>query len=116
MDSKFTYTPEYILGYMLTANYCYEVSCEFDEYRVNIIFASCVLLYVYCQQLLLPTRLVLYAPCASDFEFSSPPDTLIFYKNISRTSAVSSTNFWSILIFASCVVGTCNIPRRCVFL
>ena len=33
----------------------------------------------------------------------------IFYKNISRTSAVSSTNFGSILIFASCVVGTCNI-------
>ena len=30
-------------------------------------------------------------------------------ENISRTSAVSSTNFRSILIFASCVVGTCNI-------
>ena len=30
-------------------------------------------------------------------------------KNISRTSAVSSTNFGSILIFASCVGGTCNI-------
>ena len=30
-----------------------------------------------------------------------------FIKNISRTSAVSSTNFGSILIFASCVVGTC---------
>ena len=29
------------------------------------------------------------------------------YIYISRTSAVSSTNFWSILIFASCVVGTC---------
>ena len=29
-------------------------------------------------------------------------------KNIPRTSAVSSTNFRSILIFASCVVGTCN--------
>ena len=28
-----------------------------------------------------------------------------FIKNISRTSAVSSTNFGSILIFASCVVG-----------
>ena len=35
---------------------------------------------------------------------------LIFYKTISlRTSAVSSTNFGSILIFASCVVGTCHI-------
>ena len=34
--------------------------------------------------------------------------TAVFHKNISRTSAVSSTNFWSILIFASCVVGTCN--------
>ena len=33
----------------------------------------------------------------------------IFYKNISRTPAVSSTNFGSILIFASCVVGTCTI-------
>ena len=33
---------------------------------------------------------------------------LVCYKNISRTSAVSSTNFGSILIFASCVVGTCN--------
>ena len=32
-----------------------------------------------------------------------------FIKNISRTSAVSSTNFRSILIFASCVVGTCTI-------
>ena len=28
---------------------------------------------------------------------------------IIRTSAVSSTNFGSILIFASCVVGPCNI-------
>ena len=27
----------------------------------------------------------------------------LFYKDISRTSAVSSTNFGSILIFASCV-------------
>ena len=34
-----------------------------------------------------------------------------FRKNISRTSAVSWTNFRSILIFASCVVGTCNILR-----
>ena len=33
----------------------------------------------------------------------------IVIKYISRTSAVSSTNFRSILIFASCVVGTCNI-------
>ena len=32
-----------------------------------------------------------------------------FITNISRTSAVSSTNFRSILIFASCVVGTRNI-------
>ena len=32
--------------------------------------------------------------------------TRYFIKNISRTSAVSSTNFRSILIFASCVVGT----------
>ena len=30
-------------------------------------------------------------------------------RNISSTSAVSSTNFRSILIFASCFVGTCNI-------
>ena len=30
-------------------------------------------------------------------------------KHILRTSAVSSTNFGSILIFASCVVGTFNI-------
>ena len=35
-----------------------------------------------------------------------------FYKNISRTSAVSSTNFGPILIFASCVVGTCDILCR----
>ena len=35
----------------------------------------------------------------------------LFYKKKSRTSAVSSTNFRSILIFASCVVGTCNILR-----
>ena len=33
----------------------------------------------------------------------------LFYTNIPSTSAVSSTNFGSILIFASCVVGTCNI-------
>ena len=32
------------------------------------------------------------------------PRTKLFYKNISRTSAVSSTNFGSILIFASCLV------------
>ena len=35
-----------------------------------------------------------------------------FIKNISRTSAVSSTNFRSIVVFASCVVGTCNILYR----
>ena len=33
----------------------------------------------------------------------------LFYNLFSRTSAVSSTNFRSILIFASCVVGTRNI-------
>ena len=32
-----------------------------------------------------------------------------FMKSISRMSAVSSTNFRSILIFASLVVGTCNM-------
>ena len=37
-----------------------------------------------------------------------------FIKNILRTSAVSSTNFRSILIFASCVVGTCNILRSTI--
>ena len=36
----------------------------------------------------------------------------LFNKNILRTSAVSSTNFGSILIFASGVVGPCNIPCR----
>ena len=52
--------------------------------------------------------------------FLSTIMVLVFYKNSSKTSAVSSTNFGSILIFASCVVGTCNIlcdvctcePRR----
>ena len=47
----------------------------------------------YCKKALLPPphySYVRYAP--------------IFYKNISRTSAVSSTNFGSILIFARCVV------------
>ena len=34
---------------------------------------------------------------------------IYIYIYISRTSAVSSTNFGSILISASCVVGTCNI-------
>ena len=38
-----------------------------------------------------------------------------FYKNISRTSAVSPMNFGSILIFASCVVGTCSILCGWVF-
>ena len=33
----------------------------------------------------------------------------LFYENISRTPAVSSTNFGPTLTFASCVVGTCNI-------
>ena len=33
----------------------------------------------------------------------------VFYIKIARTSAVSSTNFGSILILASCVVGTCNM-------
>ena len=36
-------------------------------------------------------------------------ELFLFYKNISRTPAVSSTNFGSILTFASGVVGTCNI-------
>ena len=31
-------------------------------------------------------------------------------KNILRTSAASPTNLGSKLIFASCVVGTCNTP------
>ena len=34
---------------------------------------------------------------------------MLFKKKQIRTSAVSSTNFRSILIFASCVVGTCNM-------
>ena len=34
---------------------------------------------------------------------------MYFIKNVLGTSAVSSTNFGSILIFISCVVGTCNI-------
>ena len=45
-----------------------------------------------------------------------------FIENISRTSAVSSTNIRSIFIFASCVVGTCNIlfskpflPLSCIY-
>ena len=45
-----------------------------------------------------------------DFERASisyPSD--LFYKSTLRTPAVSSTNFGSILIVASCVVGTCNI-------
>ena len=37
-----------------------------------------------------------------------------FYKIIPRASAVSSTNLGSILIFASCVVGPCNILCICV--
>ena len=36
----------------------------------------------------------------------------IYYKNISRTLAVISKNLGSILIFASCVVGACNILCR----
>ena len=38
---------------------------------------------------------------------------LVYKKNL-KTSAVSSTNFGSILVFASCVVGTCNILRMWV--
>ena len=34
---------------------------------------------------------------------------LLSYKNIPRASAVRSTNLGSILIFASCVVGTCSV-------
>ena len=34
---------------------------------------------------------------------------IFYFKNILRTSAVSSMNFRSILIFASCVVDTGNI-------
>ena len=41
---------------------------------------------------------------------------ILFYQKNSRTSAVSSTSFRSILIFASCVVGTCNIQYRWVFI
>ena len=35
--------------------------------------------------------------------------SILLYKIILRTSAVSSTNLGSILIFASCVIGTCNV-------
>ena len=38
-----------------------------------------------------------------------------FIKHISRTSAVSSTNFRSILIFVGCVVGTCNILESTIW-
>ena len=34
---------------------------------------------------------------------------VLSYKTVLRTSAVSSTNFGSILIFASCIVDTCNV-------
>ena len=39
----------------------------------------------------------------------------LFYKHIFRTSALSSTNIASILIFSSCVIGTCNILCGRVF-
>ena len=39
----------------------------------------------------------------------------LVFKIILRTSAVSSTKLGSILIFASCVVGTCNIQCGWVF-
>ena len=43
--------------------------------------------------------------------------SLLFYqKCFLRTSAVSSMTFGSLLIFASCVVGTCNILCGSVFL
>ena len=47
--------------------------------------------------------------CASRFLHIVHDHGTYFIKNILRTSAVSSTNFRSILVFASCVVGTCNI-------
>ena len=44
------------------------------------------------------------------FVFEIESNAVVYLiKNISRTSVVSSANFRSILIFASCVVGTCNI-------
>ena len=46
--------------------------------------------------------------CSHDFLFCFIL-LLQYIKNILRTSAVSSANFGSILIFASCVVGTCNV-------
>ena len=66
-----------------------------------------------------PSALSCILPCASVAGSISRPrsgalvtiqyDISLFYNNISRTSAVSSTNFGSILIFASCIVGTRNI-------
>ena len=45
----------------------------------------------------------------SNFTLRSTFRVLVFINKKIRTSAVSSTNYGSILIFASCVVGTCNI-------
>ena len=45
------------------------------------------------------------AHCRMAYEYHQ----VLFYKIILTTSAVSSTNLGSILIFASCVVGTCSI-------
>ena len=39
----------------------------------------------------------------------------IYYKIISKTSAMRSTNFGSILIFASCVVGTCTTNKKLLY-
>ena len=51
-----------------------------------------------------PFTIILFGTIGIDRFF-----TILFYNYFSRTSAVSLTNFRSILIFANCVVGTRNI-------
>ena len=64
----------------------------------------------WCEKNMTAHRLRVYVQHFSVFTAIS-----VIYKIILTTSAVSSTNLGSILIFASCVVGTCSVLCGCFF-
>ena len=87
--------------------YFKDVSRKLDEFLVNTHLCKLRCWYSTCN---IPCGWV-FSWWEGSYSFVSKIYTrcMYFLMNIFRTSAVSSTNFGSILIFASCVVGTCYI-------
>ena len=82
--------------------YFKDVSREFDEFQVNTHHLCKLRCYLFYKKY--------FKDVSREFDEFRVNTHLcklryyLFYKNISRTSAMSSTNFGSILIFASCVI------------